>query len=69
MPSSHNLSRLDPERGALVFAQGGDHALRARVAGRAGREQVTMRRIAGASYCPLPLSQAVLVEKGKHKVY
>ena len=35
----------------------------------AQREHVTMRRIAGASYCPLPLSQAVLVEKGKHKVY
>ena len=34
MTSSHNLSRLDLERGALVFAQGGDHALEVRVAGR-----------------------------------
>ena len=33
MPSSHNLSRLDLERGALVFAQDGDHALGAREAG------------------------------------
>ena len=33
------------------------------MAGRTEREQVTMRRIAGASYCPLPLSQAVLVER------
>ena len=68
MPSSHNLSRLDPERGALVFAQGGDHALGARVAGRAERAGHHAAHRWGL-VLPTPTVTSSTCGKGKHKVY